>query len=147
MRRVQRQVPRQHCQCYDVALAFDGPRQARAQCMACGDHLRAGQAYGLCDLIEIEVHEIGEEQPPQRVGKHRGVCEKARASATGSTVGRGSGAKPSSRNTSLTAGAERRAAFFEGLRVDRMVLLAQVLVHYTTVPHTRCGVKRKSFPT
>ncbi|MGH6636441.1 MAG: hypothetical protein ACRED0_10030 [Gammaproteobacteria bacterium] len=26
------------------------------------DHLRAGQAYGLCDLIEIEMHEIGEEQ-------------------------------------------------------------------------------------
>jgi hypothetical protein len=39
--------PRVGDQCHDVALAFDGPElehQARAQCMACGDHLRAGQA-------------------------------------------------------------------------------------------------------
>jgi hypothetical protein len=88
----QRQAPIGR-QCHDVTLALHGPeleRQGRAQRMGGRDHTRARQPAVLGKPVELQAHEIGQEQKqaPTRLVNRCGASAKARTSARGSTVGR-----------------------------------------------------------
>ena len=71
---------------HHVALALDGPeleREAGAQRVGAGTHLRAGQPGGVGHLLQPQAHQVGQEQEQSPAAR----CEPPRGEAEGARVG------------------------------------------------------------